>query len=265
MAKTNTRISILGACILIALIGLVLFSTGASRLPLVAQSSQSESVAQQPKKTQEGNQEFGRNDKTKALQVDKVEVLPDGVKVSFRNVSTKTIDGIQLSINRGYLQIDFVGAEEEDYQRLLPGAVYEQFLSPRALSQPLDISVLAVTFDDRTFDGDPRLARQILDVRRGVNKQLKRIKRLLDAALSSADADAIRVLDRLKSQLEGLPIDESTESSAIKEGEHQAKAEVLERIEFLRQRQIATGALPVRLALAKMKKRHDKQIEKGPE
>jgi hypothetical protein len=61
------------------------------------------------RRTQETQVQFNRNDKTKALQVEKVEVLPEAVKVSLKNVSTKTIDGIQLSINGGYLQIDFNG------------------------------------------------------------------------------------------------------------------------------------------------------------
>ena len=268
MAKSNTRILILSLCVLIVLMGLVLFSAGASRSNrlTLAQGNQSNiSLPQQPNEPEQVNQQFSRNDKTKALQVEKIEVLPQAVKVSLKNVSTKTIDGIQLSINGGYLQIDLVGAEEEDYQRLLPGAVYEQFLSPGALSQPLEISVLAVTFADQTIDGDPNLAQQIMDNRRGINKQLKHIRPLLEAAINSTNADPIRILDKLKSQVESLPSEDSEDSSAVREGEHQARAEALDRIEFLRQRQIATGALPIRRALASLKNRQDKQIQKGLE
>lgn len=211
------------------------------------------------------NDKFSRDNKTKALQVEKVEVLTQSIKVSLKNVSTKTIDGIQLSINGGYLQIDFLGAYEENYQRLLPGAVYEQFLSPQDISQPLDIRVLAVTFDDKSSDGDPILAREIMDTRRGYNKQLKRVRPLVEAALSSPDGDSIGILDKLKSQVERLSNDEGTDSGAIKEGRQSAQEETLYEIEFLRQRQIATGALPIRRALAKMKNRHDKRIQNDPE
>lgn len=217
------------------------------------------------RRIQETQVRFSRNDKTKALQVEKVEVLPQAVKVSLKNVSTKTIDGIVLSINGGNLQVDFLGAEEEDYQRLLPGAIYEQFLSHRAITQPLDVIVLSVTFTDKTSDGDPILAQKITEARRGYNKQMKRMRPLLEAALNSPDGDSIRILDKLKSRLEVLRSEESADSSAIKEGRHEAFEEALDQIEFLRQRQIATGAVPLRRALAKMKDRQDKRIQKGPE
>lgn len=204
------------------------------------------------------------NEKTSALRIEKVEVLSDAVKVSLKNVSSKTINGIQLSINGGRLQIDLLGAEEVNYQKILPGGIYEQFLSRRTLSQPLEISVLAVTFEDGDSDGDPVLALQIIDMRRGVNKQLKRINSLLDAALRSSEVDPIKMLNTLKLQIEELPIETSTESSAVTEGEQQAKMDTLNRIESLKQRQVDTGSFSVRPALTNMKNRHDKQIQKGP-
>src|SRR5439155_2827743 len=102
--------------------------------------------------------------------------------------------------------------------------------------------VLAVTFTDKTSDGDANLIRQIMDNRRGFNKQMKRIRPLLEAALNSSDADSIRILDRLKSQVETLPNEQSSaDSSAIKEGQQSAMEEMLYEIDFLKRRQIATG------------------------
>lgn len=147
------------------------------------------------RRPQESRLQFTRKNKTGALEVERVEILPQGVKAILKNTSAKTIDGIQLLVNGGHVQIDFLGADEESYQRVLPGDVYELFLSRNVIAQPLEIVVLAVTFDDHTSDGDSDLAQEILDTRRGFNRQVKRVKPLLEAALNSADADAISILD----------------------------------------------------------------------
>lgn len=214
---------------------------------------------------QESRLQFTRKNKTSALEVERVEILPQGVKVILKNTSTKTIDGIQLSVNGGHVQIDFLGADEESYQRVLPGDVYELFLSQHVIAQPLEIAVLAVTFDDHSSDGDSDLAQEILDTRRGFNRQIKRVRPLLETALNSPDADPIKVLDNLKSSVERLQIEDGTRSRAMREGQNEARAEMLNEIQFLRQRQLATGSLPIRRALAKMKDRHEKRIKYGPE
>ena len=216
------------------------------------------------RRSQQPRVQFTRKNETRALEVERVEVLPQGVKAILKNTSTKTIDGIQLLVNGGHVQIDFLGADEESYQRILPGAVYELFLARNVIDEPLEITVLAVTFNDESSDGNPDLAQEILDTRRGFNRHMKRIKPLLEAALNSPDADAISILDKLKSSVERLQIEKSG-SRAMREGQSEARSEMLNEIQFLKQRQLATSALPIRLALAKMKDRHEKRNRYGPQ
>jgi hypothetical protein len=217
------------------------------------------------RRSQEPRLQITKKNKTSALELERVEILPQGVKAILKNKSAKTIDGIQLLVNGGHVQIDFLGAAEESYQRVLPGGVYELFLSRHVIAQPLEIAVLAVTFNDHSSDGDLDLAQEILDTRRGFNRQVKRVRPLMEAALNSPDADAISILDKLKSSVERLQIEEGTHSRAMREGQSEARAEMLNEIQFLRQRQVATGSLPIRRALAKMKDRHEKRIKYGPE
>jgi hypothetical protein len=88
------------------------------------------------------------------------------------------------------VQIEFLDAYEPDRQRLLPGQTFEQMFPLLNPSEPFQISVLAVKFDDKSNDGDAQSVKEMLDVRPGFTKGMKRLKPLLEAALDSPEGDS---------------------------------------------------------------------------
>ncbi len=102
-----------------------------------------------------------------------------------------------------------------------------------AITQPT-ITILAVVFDDRTYGGEFRWAKGILDNRRGEKIQLKRINGLLTKALKWSDAGEPTAIDRLKTEIESLPIDEG-EAPAVRSGLSTAKQKASYLLEELKQ------------------------------
>lgn len=202
---------------------------------------------------------FVQHYQTKALEISNTEVIPGAVNVTLKNVSRKSINGIQISSNRGSLRIDFLDAEEPERQRILPGATFDQTFPNPTSSEPIELDVLAVTFDDKSSEGDATSIQGIIDSRRGLKEELKRLRPLLEAALDSPDGDSIAVLDKLKSQIEQLP-SESNDSVWFRDGQRSARQQILYDVQFLKERQLQTGRVQIRNALRKLKNRHDKRI-----
>jgi len=205
---------------------------------------------------------FDKNSKTNAIEVSNVEIRNDigAIMVTLKNVSNKSINSIQLSSNKGSVRIELLDAYEPDRQKLLPGATYEQMFPLINPSEPFEVSVVSVMFDDKTSDGDPASAKEIIDSRRGFNKEMKRLKSLLEAALAAPDADSPAILDKLKSQVDALPADVNGESFGFRQGQRAARQDFLYDIEVVKERQTATGQIQIRQALAKTKNRYDKRI-----
>jgi len=100
--------------------------------------------------------------------------------------------------------------------------------------QPI-ITILAVVFDDQTSEGKFKWAKGILDNRRGEKIQLKRINRLLREAVRWADADKPAGIDRLKSQIAALTVDEEELPVSVRGGLVSAKDRTLHLIAELEQ------------------------------
>jgi hypothetical protein len=96
------------------------------------------------------------------------------------------------------------------------------------------LTILAVVFDDRSTEGEFRWAKGILDDRRGQKIQLKRINRLLAKAAAAPDADDPIVIEKLKADIAGLPIDEAA-APAVRGGLATAKQTTLQMIAELEQ------------------------------
>ena len=201
--------------------------------------------------------------RTSAIEITKIEIRNDidSAIVTMKNVSNKSINGMKLSYDKGSVQIDFLAAYEPDRQRLLPGATYQEMFPLTDPSDPFEVGVLAVTFDDKSSDGDAESVRGIVDARRGFAKEMKRLRPLLEAALDSPDGDSPVILDRLKSQFEGLSLEKSDGSADFRQGQTEARQELLYDIQFLKERQSATGQVQIRRALAKAKARYDKRVD----
>lgn len=120
-----------------------------------------------------------------------------------------------------------------------PGEVFDISISTRgithmcgsAITQPT-ITILAVIFDDRTYAGEFQWAKGMLDDRRGHKIQLKRINRVLAKALKSPDANQPAALERLKSEIAALPVDEG-EPPAVRGGLSGAKQRALYHLDEL--------------------------------
>jgi hypothetical protein len=121
-----------------------------------------------------------------------------------------------------------------------PGEVVEITTSIRGvahmcgstITQPT-VTILAVVFDDRTYAGEFRWAKGILDDRRGNKIQLKRINRLLANALKWSDVDTPASIERLKDKVASLPVDEG-ETPAVRSGLSGAKQRALYLLDELK-------------------------------
>ena len=211
-------------------------------------------------KVVEPRAKINRTSKTEALQVISASVINRFAKVSLKNVSNKNVNGIQLAINGGILQIEFLDADGPENQKIAPGAIYEEMF-PFDGHEPVEVAILAVTFDDKTSDGRASLAKEIFETRKGVKKQLVRFKPLLADALKSFDADLLIVFDRLKKAANELPEGDSEDSGAMKMGQIQAKHHIIQEINFVKEKQLSNpGLSTIRQSLSEIETRHARRI-----
>jgi hypothetical protein len=215
------------ACVLV--LGLGLLTSTATLI----QSSK------EPQELQRGvtrRPKINRTSKTDALEVVNTRVVNGFVNVALKNVSNKNVNGIQLAINGGVLQIEFLDADNAKNQRLLPGAIYEEMFPFSGGAEPVEVAILAVTFDDKSSSGTTSLADEIFETRKGVKEQLTKFESLLKEARKSPDNDSIGFLDRLRAQAKDLPEGDLKESGAMRMGRLQAKQEIIQEIDFIKER-----------------------------
>ncbi|HXU35793.1 MAG TPA: hypothetical protein VN937_05475 [Blastocatellia bacterium] len=159
------------------------------------------------------------------------------VELSLRNRYSKNITACAVSVNGSITEVDFAFSELEDQRGLSPESVYEQKYSfarrvnKSAARQNLDISILAVVFDDKTGDGDPKFVTEILDTRLGSKIQLTRIIALLNDALNLPRVP-YEAVDTLKARISSLPVDSANSTSeTAREGLRNQKSDALRRLE----------------------------------
>src|SRR5205085_10935517 len=198
--------------------------------------------------------------KTQALAIVNTIISSDNVKVILQNVSDKNINGIQLAVNGARCQIEFLDADEPNHKVLAPKAIYEQWF-PLNNSRALEVTILAVTFEDKTSEGDPELITEIKETRQGARKQLMRLLLILNDTLNSLNADSSISLDRLESNFRASPDDDGI-SDNIRLGEHKAKGMVLNYIQTLKHTQQTKGMVNIRQALTDLKNRLDSNLNK---
>lgn len=221
----------------------------------LAQSQKDALKAEEPRRPK-----INRTSKTEALQVLSVSAINRFAKVSLKNVSTKNINGIQLAINGGILQIEFLDATAPERQKIAPGAIYEEML-PFDGEEPVEVAILAVTFDDKTSDGRASLANKIFETRKGVKKQLLRFKPLLADALKSFDADSLIIFDRLTKAANELPEGDSEDSGGMKMGQIQAKHTIIQEINYLKEKHVNhPGRTTIRQSLSDIETKHARRI-----
>jgi hypothetical protein len=151
-------------------------------------------------------------DNSGSLSFVSVERLDDKLFVMrMKNTSKKTITAFGRAV------CDFPESST-DYSigdhSIGPGEVIEITMHVRVLADKCDpaitqptITILAVIFDDKTYGGEFRWAKGILDDRRGTKIQLERINELFAKALKWPDVNQPAAIDRLKAEIKLLPID----------------------------------------------------------
>lgn len=221
----------------------------------LAQSQEDALKAEVPRR-----QKINRISETVALQVLSALVMNRRAKVSLRNVSTKNVNGIQLAINGGIFQIEFLDADGPENQKIAPGAIYEEVF-PFDGVEPVEVAILAVTFDDKSSDGRASLANQIFETRKGVKKQLVRFKPLLADALKSFDAESFTVFDRLERAANELPDGDSEDSGAMRMGQIQAKHRIIQELNFVKEKHLNhRGLTTIRQSLSEIETKHARRI-----
>lgn len=221
----------------------------------LAQSQKDALKAEEPRRPK-----INRTSKTEALQVVSASAINRFAKVSLKNVSNKNINGIQLAINGGIYQIEFLDATAPESQKIAPGATYEEMFRFDG-EEPVEVAILAVTFDDKTSDGRASLANEIFETRKGVKKQLLRFKPFLADALKSFDADSSIIFDRLTKAANELTEGDSEDSGGMKMGQIQAKHRIIQEINQVKEKQLSRpGLMTIRESLSEIETRHARRI-----
>lgn len=206
------------------------------------------------------NNLYGRQSKAKSLTkaVQLVQTLPgDGaIRISLRNVSDKSINALQVAVGGSIFMVEFLDADEPK-RKLKPGAVYEEWF-PTTATNDVDVSVLALVFEDKTGAGDKRLVEEVLDTRQGVKKQLVRFGVLLRQALASRNIDAT-VIEKLNGQLDGI-VDDPSDSGGVRLGQRKAIQQIRHDLEALKRRYSVDPQFDLRTGLIMIDKRHSQRV-----
>jgi hypothetical protein len=177
-------------------------------------------------------------DNTGSFRLISLERIDDWFVMRMQNTSKKAITAYGKAVcdvpesSTDYTLGDYSIQPGEVVEIMMPIEVVPDKCDP-AITQPT-ITIVAVIFDDRTYGGEFRWAKGILDNRRGTKIQLKRINGLLTKALKWSDAGEPTAIDRLKAEIESLPIDEG-EAPAVRGGLSTAKQRVSHLLEELKQ------------------------------
>lgn len=135
-------------------------------------------------------------------------------ELSLRNEYDKNITACAVSVNGLISIIDFVYSEGKDQVGIAPEAVYTRRFSYARSVNPadasrldLDINVLAVVFDDRSSDGDPKVVEGIFVERKKSKRRLASIVDLLNEHLDSRRSSDDTGFDELRARISSIPSD----------------------------------------------------------
>jgi hypothetical protein len=167
-----------------------------------------------PKSANRGQQTIQQvNNKTQYFEVTEVncDLCPRIVELSLRNGYVKNITAYAVSVNGFVSAQDFRYSDGEDQIGISPNAVFSAYAGVSrsgnpdiAARQGLNITVLAVIFDDKTSDGDPKIVTHILDTRQGSKIQLERVIGLVNKTLQSKAEMYDSDIDQLKIEISSL-------------------------------------------------------------
>jgi hypothetical protein len=207
------------------------------------------------------NNSYGRQSPAKSLTsaLEIVEKLPGerATRISFRNTSNKSINGLQVSVGGSVFMVEFLDADEPR-RKLKPEGLYEEWF-PATAPNNIDVSVLAVVFEDKTGAGDERLVEEILETRRGVKKQLMRFGVRLRETLASANVDAT-TLNKLTTELDGPVDDAPSDSGGVRLGQRKARQQIRHDLEVIKRRVRLEPHFDIRSGLTMIERRHTQRV-----
>ena len=145
--------------------------------------------------------------RTQALIITNIEKKDNLFIVTLRNDSQKTITGYEVSIGKAVHQSESL-AGVDPHNVLLPGETRQKIYPVQVDVDKLGIKILAVVFDDKTEEGDPKYIQEIRDYRLGMRMQHEHMLRLLQGTLSLSGEAMASVLERMKSQLSPITKEE---------------------------------------------------------
>jgi hypothetical protein len=177
------------------------------------------------------------------------------LRVSFRNDYDKAIVSYAIVVGKGSsVQTDFMYSEAGN--KIAPGetTTWRNALSPGMLAE--GISIEAVVFDDGTGDGDAGTIKGIKDQWEGGDRQISRILSILDAALSSSEAESSDVLYELEARVSSLSIEpDNSFQPRSQAGLNNQREGMLVKLKQLRDVVEATSGVTAREGLVRLKQR----------
>jgi hypothetical protein len=153
--------------------------------------------------------DVGVENKTSSFEVSHIQRTNRSVHLSLLNNGKKNITAFAVSRGNTTIRVDLTFNDSP----VAPGAVYEfdfPMQTQSGNSTPANsiepaIIVQAAVFDDRSYDGDPKIAGEFAEARVAQKKQLTNIISLIESAVKSSGPKTALSLQRLKEQIASLP------------------------------------------------------------
>lgn len=162
-----------------------------------------------------------------------IDIQDHYVILSLRNDSDKNITAFSLSSSGVNLRAEMIGTDRV----MLPGDVHSKLCGlPSPKSPEKGITILAVVYEDGTWEGDDKYVRQIFDARAGTQAQLARILPLFrDALTTPKNMRLMQKREMIKVKLEQLTDEEEGKSFEFRMGLHDEKERAINNIKQLEQ------------------------------
>jgi len=191
---------------------------------------------------------------TGALALVGQEVIDGRMRLEFKNVSAKDLNGFVL----GFANLREIELDTAPGDRVIaPGEVQDiEIPGP----SPSTVTILAVMYADGSLEGDQITVAQIRVRRSAFKAELKRILGLVVAEAQSRDADIPGAFDRLESAMSKLPSPVADDHTPKANAQRGAKDDVANLIEFMRHRLERNAHLKQRELIRQLKERIERRI-----
>ena len=191
---------------------------------------------------------------TGALALVAQEVIDGGMRLQFKNISAKDLNGFVLGLpNLRQIELDTTPGDRV----IVPGEVQDIVIPGPS---PGTVTILAVMYADGSLEGDQITVAQLRDRRSALKAELKRILGLVVAEAQSRGADVPGAFDRLESAMSKLPSPVADAHTPQANAQRGAKEDVASLLEFMRRRQERNAHLNQRELIRQLKERIERRI-----